>query len=342
MHRPLRCGTGVVADWGLPILGVDVRWEIGSRRCEPAASRRTRRTRPAAPRGSRSSTAHSGMASDSPRSVSQLLDAWGRGDRAALDALVPEVYAMLHQQAPRALRDQPDGHTLQPTALVNEAYVRLANQPGAGADSRSHFFAVAAMVMRSVLVDHARARQRAKRGGNARALSLGAADGVAAGGGCGGCGRAGRSTRSPRSPGCAQGPRGRAALLRRAEHRGDGEGAGLVAGDRQARVDRCARVAPPRAHDGVTMRERAATRPAAPVSAERWNAIMAIFADAVERPPAERAAFVAEACGSDAELRAEVESLLAAHDGDADFLEAPLTRRPTETRRPRPSGCRRR
>jgi RNA polymerase sigma factor (TIGR02999 family) len=120
------------------------------------------------------------MTSDSPRSISQLLDAWGHGDRAALDALVPEVYAILHQQARRALHDQPDGHTLQPTALVNEAYVRLINQPGAGAESRSHFLAVAAMVMRSVLVDHARARQRVKRGGAARALSLGAADGVAA------------------------------------------------------------------------------------------------------------------------------------------------------------------
>jgi len=120
------------------------------------------------------------MEPDSPRSISQLLDAWGRGDRAALDAVVPEVYSVLHDQARRALRDQPDGHTLQPTALVNEAYVRLANQPGAGAESRSHFLAVAAMVMRSVLVDHARARQRAKRGGNARALSLGAADDVAA------------------------------------------------------------------------------------------------------------------------------------------------------------------
>ncbi len=120
------------------------------------------------------------MASDSPRSISQLLDAWGRGDRDALDALVPEIYSVLHQQARHALRDQPDGHTLQPTALINEVYVRLANQPGAGAESRSHFLAVAAMVMRSVLVDHARARKRAKRGGNVRALSLGAADRVAA------------------------------------------------------------------------------------------------------------------------------------------------------------------
>jgi RNA polymerase sigma factor (TIGR02999 family) len=92
---------------------------------------------------------------------------------------VPEVYSILHAQARRALRDQRAGHTLQPTALINEAYVRLVNQPGAGAESRSHFLAVAAMVMRSVLVDHARARQRARRGGNARAVSLGAADRVA-------------------------------------------------------------------------------------------------------------------------------------------------------------------
>jgi len=116
--------------------------------------------------------------SDSSRSVTDLLDAWGRGDRAALDAVVPAVYAMLHHQAERALRGQPDGHTLQPTALVHEAYVRLADQPGAGANDRSHFFAVAAMVMRSVLVDHARARQRAKRGGDARPLSLAAAGDV--------------------------------------------------------------------------------------------------------------------------------------------------------------------
>jgi len=120
------------------------------------------------------------MASDSPRSISQLLDAWGRGDRAALDALVPEVYSVLHQQARQALRDQRHECTLQPTALINEAYVRLVNQPGAGSESRSHFLAVAAMVMRSVLVDHARARQRAKRGGNVAPLSLGAADRVAA------------------------------------------------------------------------------------------------------------------------------------------------------------------
>ena len=144
---------------------------------------------------------------------------------------------MLHQQARRALRDQPDGHTLQPTALVNEAYVRLANQPGAGAESRSHFLAVAAMVMRSVLVDHARARQRAKRGGNARALSLGAADGVAAAEDAVDVVALDEALDRLAAQDARKARVVELALLRRPEHRGDGEGAGRVPGDRQARVD---------------------------------------------------------------------------------------------------------
>jgi RNA polymerase sigma factor (TIGR02999 family) len=111
--------------------------------------------------------------------VTALLAAWERGDRAALDALLPSVYGELRAQAARALRRQPDGHTLQPTALVHEAYVRLAEQPGAGARSREHFFAVAALVMRSVLVDYARARRRAKRGGDRERVTLGGANSVA-------------------------------------------------------------------------------------------------------------------------------------------------------------------
>lgn len=93
---------------------------------------------------------------------------------------MPAVYAELRLQAARALRDQPDGHTLQPTALVHEAYVRLADQPGAGGQSRAQFFAVAALVMRGVLVDHARARGREKRGGGRDRVTLGDAGGVAA------------------------------------------------------------------------------------------------------------------------------------------------------------------
>jgi len=111
--------------------------------------------------------------------MSALLSAWAQGDRTALDALLPRVYEELHAQAERALRGQPDGHTLQPTALVHEAYVRLAHQPGAGGESRDHFFSVAALVMRSVLVDYARARQRAKRGGERERVTLGGANDVA-------------------------------------------------------------------------------------------------------------------------------------------------------------------
>ena len=116
----------------------------------------------------------------SPPDLAVLFARLREGDGEALGGIMGALYTELRALAARRMRVEDHRHTLQPTALVNEAYVRLANQPGAGAESRSHFLAVAAMVMRSVLVDHARARQRAKRGGNARALSLGAADGVAA------------------------------------------------------------------------------------------------------------------------------------------------------------------
>lgn len=108
--------------------------------------------------------------------VTELLVAWGAGDARALDALVPLVYAELRLQARRALRREGEGHTLQPTALVHEAWLRLAGQHQAQWEGRSQFFAVAAQVMRRVLVDHARARQASKRGGGARHVSLGDAD----------------------------------------------------------------------------------------------------------------------------------------------------------------------
>jgi RNA polymerase sigma factor (TIGR02999 family) len=104
--------------------------------------------------------------------VSELLRAWGAGDRAALDALVPLVYAELRRQARRALRREGVGHTLQSTALVHEAFLRLVDQRHARWESRTQFFAVAAQVMRRVLVDHARTRRAAKRGGGVHAVTL--------------------------------------------------------------------------------------------------------------------------------------------------------------------------
>jgi RNA polymerase sigma factor (TIGR02999 family) len=95
--------------------------------------------------------------------VTGLLDDWSRGDRRALDRLLPLVYAELRRIAARQLRLERDGHTLQPTALVHEAYLRLVEQRSGDWESRAHFFGVAAQVMRRILVDHARRQDARKR-----------------------------------------------------------------------------------------------------------------------------------------------------------------------------------
>ena len=115
-----------------------------------------------------------------PSDVTQLLLAWGGGDRSAGERLLPAVYAELKHQAARAMRGERSGHTLEPTALVHEAYLRLVDQRRAEWRSRAHFFGVAAQVMRRVLVDHARGRHAAKRGGAMERVTLGDADGAAA------------------------------------------------------------------------------------------------------------------------------------------------------------------
>jgi RNA polymerase sigma factor (TIGR02999 family) len=108
----------------------------------------------------------------SPEEVTQLLDAWSEGDPAALDRLMPLVYAELRRMARRHMGPERPGHTLQTTALVHEAYLRLVNQERVRWKDRAHFFAIAAQVMRRILVDHARKRRNPKRGGNATRLSL--------------------------------------------------------------------------------------------------------------------------------------------------------------------------
>jgi RNA polymerase sigma factor (TIGR02999 family) len=104
--------------------------------------------------------------------VTELLAAWGNGDRSALDKLLPLVERELHQLAHRYLSREKPGHTLQTTALVNEAYLRLAGQRRARWQNRAHFFAIAAQIMRRLLVNHARDRAAGKRGGGARKVSL--------------------------------------------------------------------------------------------------------------------------------------------------------------------------
>lgn len=107
-----------------------------------------------------------------PNEVTQLLINWSNGDKAALDDLVPMVQAELRRIARRYMRREDPGHTLQTSALINEAYIRLIDQQDVQWQNRAHFFAVAAQVMRHILVDHARRHAYAKRGGGARKVSL--------------------------------------------------------------------------------------------------------------------------------------------------------------------------
>ena len=104
--------------------------------------------------------------------VTGLLQAWRGGDQAALDNLIPLLERELHRIAKHYMAAQPPGHTLQTTALVNEAYLRLIDAQRLSWHDRSHFLAVCSRIMRHVLVDHARARQAAKRGGAAGAAPL--------------------------------------------------------------------------------------------------------------------------------------------------------------------------
>jgi RNA polymerase sigma-70 factor (ECF subfamily) len=104
--------------------------------------------------------------------VTELLVAWGRGDQGALDVLAPLVHHELYRLAARNMAGERLGHILQPTALVNEAYLRLVDWKGVRWQNRAHFFAMAAEIMRHILVDQARARARARRGGDPLHVSL--------------------------------------------------------------------------------------------------------------------------------------------------------------------------
>jgi RNA polymerase sigma factor (TIGR02999 family) len=110
---------------------------------------------------------------ESSENVTQLLLKWGEGDKAALEKLMPLVYRQLRRMARNYLRHERQNHTLQPTALVNEAYLKLIDQESARWQNRAHFYGVAAQLMRRILVNHARQHQTAKRGGpNQERLSI--------------------------------------------------------------------------------------------------------------------------------------------------------------------------
>src|SRR4029453_4024587 len=108
----------------------------------------------------------------SPHRVTQLLQQWSRGDNAALAELTPLVYEELRRLAHRCMEGQRSDHTLQTTALVNEAYLRLTDQTNPNWQSQTHFFAVAARAMRQILVSYARSNRAQKRGGGGARIEL--------------------------------------------------------------------------------------------------------------------------------------------------------------------------
>jgi RNA polymerase sigma-70 factor, ECF subfamily len=118
------------------------------------------------------------MTKPASENMTQLLLAWSRGDEAARDELIPLVYDTLRRIARRQLRGERAGHTIETAALINEAYLKLIEQPVSW-ESRSHFFGIAARIMRQLLVDYARTRQRLKRGGDRQQISLTAAGQIA-------------------------------------------------------------------------------------------------------------------------------------------------------------------
>jgi len=107
-----------------------------------------------------------------PSEVTQLLIEWSNGDRAALDQLIPIVESELRRVASRLISNENPGHTLQTSALINEAYLRLVDQKNVQWQNRAHFFAVSAQIMRHILIDHARRHHYAKRGAGARKIEF--------------------------------------------------------------------------------------------------------------------------------------------------------------------------
>ena len=117
-------------------------------------------------------TRQSTFMTTTPQTLTELLSAWSDGDKAALQQLMPMIYQELHRLAARHLAHERVGHTLQATALVNEAYLRLIDQKRVRWQNRAHFLGIASQMMRRILVDYARTRRNAKRGGGAPVVSL--------------------------------------------------------------------------------------------------------------------------------------------------------------------------
>lgn len=112
------------------------------------------------------------MKTESPKEITELLNGWSKGDDLALERLMPLVYEELRRMAQHYMRNQKIGNTLQPTALIHEAYVKLAGQQKQNWKDRAHFFGVAAQAMRHILVDYVRSRNSQKRGGDVQKVEF--------------------------------------------------------------------------------------------------------------------------------------------------------------------------
>src|SRR5690349_11167691 len=240
--------------------------------------------------------------------VTQWLLDWGRNDKQALDQMLPVVYEELHRLAAHYLSREGTGHTLQPTALVHEAYLRLIDQRRVDWRNRAQFLGVAASMMRRILVNHARDRSAQKRGGRREQVTLSLVESPAGRR----ADRAGRRAAATGGARPAQGARGRAQVLRRPHDRGDRRAAAGVRRHGGARVG---------LRSGLAVRcDR--RRGGRLVTAGRWERIETLFHAAVGLGPSERRAMLAREA-EDPALVAEVERLLAAHDRAGNFIQTP-------------------
>ena len=246
------------------------------------------------------------MSDSSPQDVTALLLAWNAGDPTALARLTTVVHDELRRLARHYMRQERPGHTLQPTALVNEAYLRLVDVTRVRWQNRSHFFGVSARLMRQILVDLARERVRQnaamelpRRSGRRRDSCRGPRRRLR---------RAGRSPVAAGGDRCAKSSGRGNAILRRHDGRGNRRSTCGVAGNRQA---------------GLEPRKGVVEEAAHGMTPERWAAIERLYHEARTRPPDDRSSFLVAACGADADLLREVSTLLGHHDTNATFLETP-------------------
>ncbi len=258
------------------------------------------------------------MKSSRSSRVTQLLEKFEPGDRHAEEQLFADVYTELRALAARYLHRERKSHTLQPTALVHEAYLKLVGQTRVDWQGRAHFLAIAAQAMRQILVDHARRHRAAKRGGNRHRIALD--DNLVI---------ESESRRRPVGAGrCldqahkarpAPGPNDRTAILWRPEHRGSGEGDGDIQTIGGAGMDHGSCVVAAR-----TQQERRA------MSTERYAQVRRLFLAACELAESEIGAFLDHACAGDPKLREELESLLKQPRYDDHHRHVKRRRRPRQ------------